>query len=168
MIDALTDVEFTHASISFDDNIQPMYSFGRKLALVNLPAGLKKEPLTTGFFKYHKGTDLGIYTLEVSDEGCEKMKQYINSLFEDDQKWRFNILGLILAKQEIELQRNHKMFCSEFVASCLLASGEIDIGKAPSLYHPIDFTKLDNIKCIYKGKITDAIDRHFDNVVWKE
>lgn len=167
-INRVTDAEFTHASISFSDTIQPMYSFGRKVFFLNFPAGLKDEPLDKGFYKHYHHADLGIFTLEVSDEGLKKMQDFVQALFDDDRKWRFNAVGLVLAKNNIQLERDHKMFCSEFVARCLQVSGEIELGKDPSLYQPIDFTKLKGVKCIYKGKIDDAIGRHFENVEWKE
>ena len=45
LISLVTNDTYTHASISFEPNLQPMYSFSRKFVSLPLPAGLRAEPL---------------------------------------------------------------------------------------------------------------------------
>jgi inositol transport system substrate-binding protein len=54
IIGLVTDDHYTHASISFEENLQPMYSFSRKFVHSPLPAGLRVEPLQQGFYKIVK------------------------------------------------------------------------------------------------------------------
>jgi len=166
-IQKATNDEFTHSSISFSDTIQPMYSFGRKFAYLNLPAGLKEEPLDKGFYKHYKDVYLGVYSLEVSDEAFERTKNYVEKLFANRLWWRYNLIGLALARREIPTKRKHKMFCSEFVANCLKVSGEVQLDKPSSLYRPNDFAKLEGVKCIYKGSLREAKGHKFADVEWK-
>ena len=51
IIRLVTADTYTHASISFDESLQPLYSFSRKYVNKPLPAGLQTESLTTGFFE---------------------------------------------------------------------------------------------------------------------
>ena len=55
------------------------------------------------------------------------------------------------------------MFCSQFVAAALKASGEIDIKKSPAIYHPVDFLNLEGIREVYRGRIRDLADYLKDN-----
>ena len=50
-IRVFTKAKYTHASISFEDGLQPLYSFSRKYVYLVLPGELHNEPLETGFSK---------------------------------------------------------------------------------------------------------------------
>ena len=71
------------------------------------------------------------------------------------------MLGLLYCNFNIDKPRKDHYFCSEFVATAL-KQADIDIKKKPNLYHPADFLEIDGIKCLYQGKIKDAINRSFD------
>ena len=51
LIKLVTNDTYTHASISFEPDLQPMYSFSRKFVNLPLPTGLRVEPLNKGFYK---------------------------------------------------------------------------------------------------------------------
>ena len=51
IIKLATDDKYTHASISFEENLQPLYSLSRKFVNMPLPADLRTEPLTKVFFR---------------------------------------------------------------------------------------------------------------------
>ncbi|MDO4377855.1 MAG: hypothetical protein Q4C64_01720 [Erysipelotrichia bacterium] len=154
----LTGEQYTHSSISFSDTIQPMYSSGRKYAFISFPAGLKEEPLDKSFYKYFSNSAMGIYCLDVDDKVYDQAYNYVTTMVE--KKYPFNALGLILCWLKIDHPRKNHYFCSEFVANALAAGG-IDILKKPNLYHPSDFLKIKGLKCLYIGKVKDAINKHF-------
>lgn len=157
----MTKDEYTHSSISFQDSLQPLYSFGRKYSHLSLPAGLKKESFTEGFYKAYPHTKMAVYILLVSEIGYDKMIAYVKGLLEDEKKWKYSVIGLAKAKRGIKTNRDHRQFCSQFVANCLLASGEIEIPTDPSLMRPMELIEIKGVTCIYKGEIKDAIGRHF-------
>ena len=132
-----------------------MYSIGRKYTFLPVPAGMKEEPLDREFYKYYKNAKLGIYSIEVSDEGYKKVRDYVEQCYSRKEEIIFSYLGVFLTLFNIGLNRKDRYFCSQFVADALNASQEIDIKKPSNIYHPIDFLKLDGIKCEYIGKIKD-------------
>ncbi len=88
--------------------------------------------------------------------------KYKNKIIENVKKrLPFNVLGLLYCNFNIDKPRKDHYFCSEFVATAL-KQADIDIKKKPNLYHPADFLEIDGIKCLYQGKIKDAINRSFD------
>lgn len=154
IIRTTTGAEYTHASISFSEDIFPLCSFGRKYALSMFPAGLKLEPLDSGFFKYNKDIPCGLYKIEVTDEQYQRAKEYVSNLFNDKKRHGFNLIGLVACKFGIPISRKRRMFCSEFVASVLSEANIIKFPK-PSLVQPRDFMNVDGIVCLYEGKLKD-------------
>lgn len=51
VIHMVTDAQYTHSSLSFEEDMQEMYSFGRKYTHLVLPAGFRIESLHRGFYK---------------------------------------------------------------------------------------------------------------------
>ena len=158
-ISAVTKEPYTHSSISFSNTIQPMYSAGRDYALLPAPGHLKVEPLQSGFYKYYPNCKFGLYYLDVSDQQFEKCQSFV--IENVKKRLPFNVLGLLYCNFNIDKPRKDHYFCSEFVATAL-KQADIDIKKKPNLYHPADFLEIDGIKCLYQGKIKDAINRSFD------
>ena len=161
LINSITHDEYTHASLSFSDTIQPMYSFGRLIGLLSVPAALKEEPLDRGFYKIFAKAPIGVYAIQVSEQGYQKVVDYFNSMWQHHQIFRFSSLGLIACQLKLKWKRKHHYFCSQFVAEALQSSGEIDIKKSPTLYHPVDFLQIEGLKCLYKGTVESAIGKKF-------
>ena len=61
LIKLVTNDTYTHASISFEPDLQPMYSFSRKFVNLPLPAGLRMEPLDRGFYKKYSYIPCALY-----------------------------------------------------------------------------------------------------------
>lgn len=154
-----TNAEYTHASISFSDNLFPFCSFGRKFAFSPIPAGLKLEPFKKGFFKYNQNIQCGLYRLSVSEVQYDGVVDYLFEIYEDEKRWGFNTLGLFACKFGHPIKRKHRMFCSEFVASALNRGGITNYDN-PALVQPIHFVELDGIECLYRGTIAGL--EHFN------
>ena len=48
-----TSDKYTHISISFEETLEPLYSFARKYKRTPLPAGIRHEALYSGFYIYN-------------------------------------------------------------------------------------------------------------------
>ena len=46
-----TSDKYTHISISFEETLEPLYSFARKYKRTPLPAGIRHEALYSGFYE---------------------------------------------------------------------------------------------------------------------
>lgn len=154
----VTGDTFTHASISFDDCLQPLYSSARKNGETMFPAGPCREHFHRGFYKKHRKIPCALYALEVPEENYSKAIEEVSGILSHSDEYRFNILGLILCKLNIPLKRRHKFFCSQFVAEILRRSESIDLPKVPSLMRPMDYTKLSQLQCLYQGMLQDLVD----------
>ncbi|MBQ6653998.1 MAG: hypothetical protein IJM79_00510 [Erysipelotrichaceae bacterium] len=152
-INLTTTAQYTHSSISLNSALDPICSVGRHFTFLNWPAHIKREPLDREFYWWHRWARVGIYRLQVSEEGWQKIREFIDEQFERNLQFAF--LGIACCKFGILREYENKMFCSQFVANALAASGEIDIQKSAALYHPDDFLKLKDISEVYRGRIGD-------------
>ena len=99
LINLATDDTYTHASISFESGLQPLYSFSRECIHLPLPAGLRHEPLDYGFFKKYDTIPCALYELEVSDEVYDTAKEEVEQMMtkqgstfgiaNNDSMWKF-------------------------------------------------------------------------------
>ena len=151
VINLFTRDRYTHSSCSLQPDLKPIYSIGRRFTFLPWPAGFKTEPLDRGFWFYHRHARVGVYSLELSDQGYEKMKEYIAR--QEVLKPTFSYIGIINCAFHKARHYQNKMFCSQFVAEALKASGEVEISKDTSLFHPIDIMNLANTKEVFSGRI---------------
>ncbi len=167
-INLLTNDRYTHASISFDESLQPLYSFSRKYVKSPLPAGLRIEPLHKGFFKRYNQIPCALYALEVSEEVYAAARQEVERMMAEAPKYRFNILGLVLCKLGIPYHRKNCFFCSEFVSEVLERSHAIPLPKDTSLMRPNDYTKIPSLSCKFEGRLNGLLKRraHHD-MTWE-
>ena len=156
-IRVFTKAKYTHASISFEDGLQPLYSFSRKYVYLVLPGELHNEPLETGFFKRHSNIPCAVYEVKVSEEVYQKAKAVVNDMLTDDVNYKFSVLGLLPCGLQIPHNRRRHYFCSEFVSKVLDESGALELPKEKSLMRPNDYTSVPNLNCIYEGKLNELI-----------
>lgn len=146
-----TRKEYSHVSISLDENLENMYSFGRENPYLILPAGFVHEGVDVGTFKRFKKTKTAIYSLQVSDEQYEKLKQEIDKFNKDKENYDFNIMGLFTAMFRWNLKREKKLYCAEFVKVVLDDAGvETNL---PNCVRPDDFKYIEGLKLVYTGKL---------------
>lgn len=157
IINLTTADRYTHASISFEENLQPMYSFARKYVHFPLPAGLRNEPLDEGFFKRYSYIPCALYELKVTEDAYIRAKRRVERMMKKQKKYRFSVLGLILCRLSIPFHRKHFYFCSEFVGAVLEDSNALSLPKAPSLMRPNDYSKFDNMSCKFEGRLNTLL-----------
>ncbi len=153
IINFITKDKYSHVSISFDRNCNEMYSFGRKYKYFPFYGVFKKEELTKGLFR-NKNSIMSVYELSLN----EKKYNIIKKNFEEIKNTNkgYNIIGLLLAKFKIKLNRN-KYYCSEFLYE-VLSNNEVNIlSKDKVLFKPEEIVNGDKFKKIYEGKIKDFI-----------
>ena len=149
--------KYTHVSISFEENLSPLYSFARHYIHTPLPAGLRPEYLDKGFFKHYPQIPCALYELKVEDEAYEAAKEAVEEMMAQSEQYKFNILGLVLCRLSIPSKRKNHYFCSEFVSEVLQNSNAVPLPKKPSLMRPNDYTKLPNLTCRFEGRILGLI-----------
>ncbi len=159
MIKFATSDAYTHASISFDSSLQPLYSFARRFTYSPLPAGMRVESFSKGFFKKHPDIPCALFELPVPDAVYEVAKELVEGMMRESFKYRYNVIGLFLCKLNISFSRRRRFFCSEFIGEVLDKSHALDLPKEPSLMRPSDYANHPDLFCRYEGDVSGLLEK---------
>lgn len=149
-----TGDEYTHASIALDENLKQMYSFGRINPYIAFLGGFVRERKNFGTFKRFRNTEVSILEIEVTEKQYAEISLNIFDMKKNKKKYRFNILGLILAGINKKNEKENYFYCAEFV-KYILDKGNVDISNLPNIIKPEDFKNLKNANLIYKGYLRE-------------
>lgn len=149
-IKQFTKQKYNHCSLAFDPELQQTYSFGRKQPWNPFNGGFVQEDLSADFFL---SADCAIYSLSVTVEQRELMLAFIHELDLQKEDMKYNLLGLFTAFFEIEWEREHHYFCSEFVATTLATAGVLQPIKPLSFITPYDLIENLPLEFVFEGTI---------------
>lgn len=146
-IKAVTKSEFSHAMISFNSKLDPLYSFGTKEDgkrlgfVINNP---KDHVFDIDEVKY------SVYVMYVTDKAKKAMTDALQFFIDNKDKLRYDFHGIAdIWRGKTSDQRSNKWFCSRFVM--YLISKATELSKSPSLWRPSDIADLDNISLVNRG-----------------
>ncbi len=148
-----TKNEFSHVSISLDRQLQEMYSFGRKNAYDIFRAGLVHEYIDKGTFKRFKNTKCKIYSLEVTNKQYEIIKKEVLEMYDNKEKYKFNLLGLLCVSINKKVNRKNYYYCAEFVKH-IFDTADVE-NNLPYIVKPEDFKLIKGLEEIYQGYLRD-------------
>ena len=158
MIRYYTKKPYSHSSISFDRELNEMYSMSRKYPRNPFYGVFKRELINDGLFKYYPNTPARLLEIEVTNEQYIQAYNFVENI--KDKNITYNIKGLIYLTLNKEYKNINKYFCSEFIADLLENSLIYDFNRPHNLITPCDFLKIPNIKVVYEGplyKINDGV-----------
>lgn len=159
-IKVATDCEFSHASISFDPSLKPMYSFaGHKTDTNGMPmhSGFKKENLDDKFFK-ERTIPYAIYAVPCTKDQLTRMKKRLDYFVQNENRFYFDFTGLIKNFFGISDNPQNRWFCSRFVSDILNAgTPDAPLVKDPSLMRPEDFKTTDFAFLVDNGEDLNKI-----------
>ena len=151
---AVTGAKYNHASISLSDDLETMYSFGRKNPYNPFWAGFVTEAPNKGTFKRFHKTNALVMEFEIDEENFEKLDNRLTSMLNSQEQYQFNYLGILLAAFGIKRRKENCYYCSEFVKE-LAQSCELEgADELDKIVHPIHFMNLPH-KVIYTGRINE-------------
>lgn len=153
-IDMYTKTSLNHVSISLDQQLNYVYSFGRKRPYNPLIGGFVRENLHLPFFNKAK---CAIYQLKISESQYEVLQQRIMLMESHKHLYRYNFLGLFGVILNKEFQRDNAFFCSQFVATLLQDCGAYQLPKPPGLIRPQDLKSWHELKLIYHGSLQEYL-----------
>jgi len=155
-----TKDEFSHVSISLDEELEEMYSFGRLNPYNPFWGGFVHESIKNGTFKRFKNTRTEIYSLNIEDEQYNRLVKIINHFKMNIQKYSFNILGLACVSIKRKIRRKNNFYCAEFVKHVLKSAGITSVAELPEIIKPEDFKKIEGLQLEYKGLLKKYIKRN--------
>lgn len=147
----LLGVSYNHCSIALDDSLETIYSVGRKELRNMFAAGFVVESKSRGFFAVHSNSDIMLLRLPVSRTEKMQIRQVIAEFQQTPCK--YSLLGLIYCYWGIPMERQNRLFCSQFVAQVLQKAQVNVFDKPASLVKPHDFLRIPVAEFIYTGKI---------------
>lgn len=149
LIKLYTKKSLNHVSVSFDDQLKEIYSFGRKKPYNPFIGGFVKEKIAEGLFKK---ASCAIYSFTISDWEYEQMQKKVRQMEAEKELYKYNLLGLFAIIFNYQLNRKYAFFCSQFVATILNEKmGVLD--KPASLCKPQDLMRMKDLQLIYQGKL---------------
>ena len=153
IVNVYTRKEFSHVSISLDENLNYMYSFGRLNPYNPFHGGFIHEAIRKGTFKRFKNTKAKIYSIEVDDRVYNEILRNIKKIEIEKNTYKFNMIGLFTVALHLRIKRKKCFYCAEFVKYVLDKTDlELDL---PDIIKPMDFTRMDGLSLIYSGKLLD-------------
>ena len=150
-----TNAPFNHVSIVFDEQLQEIYSFGRKRPRNPLFAGFVKEDVYSGTYVYFQNTYCVLLKFQVTEEESKKIRSVIQTFAKQKDLYSYNLIGLLGVLFQIPITKKNAYFCSQFVAEVLQRS-EIHLWNLPpALTTPNHFFTCLDFELIYAGKLYD-------------
>lgn len=157
-ISKLTGDWYTHASISFDDDLRTMYSFGRLRTYNPWIGGFVKESIEYGVMRRFRSADALVMRVEVSDKKHQQIVRYLTEMYAERKSYKYNYWGLFLSKWNIRVrsQKANRFYCSEFVNDILERFGIIKQGEFGKVVRPMELLKLRQVgkgQIVYRGAL---------------
>lgn len=153
IIKVYTKNEFSHVSLSLDNKLEEMYSFGRLNAYNPFIGGFVHEHLDSGTFYRFKKTKTRILSITITDKQYEDIENIINKFKINKNQYKFNTIGLFAVALKLRLKFNKSYYCAEFVKYVL---DEANIQTyLPEIIKPEDFKRINNSTEIYSGILLD-------------
>ena len=152
LIHFITTDSYTHVSISFEENLQPLYSSSRKNGRTMFPAGPCMEYLWGGYYQKHASKiPCMLYELQVDEETYIRARREVQRIIENSEEYHYNIFGLLLCQFNIPFHRKRHYFCSQLVGEVLDKSSAVNLPQDTSLMKPSDYTRLPELSLEFQG-----------------
>ena len=147
---------YNHVSVSLTKDLSEMYSFGRRSAYNPFVGGFVQEHPQRGTFKRFKNTVCKILELKVTDESYRIIKDIIKYFYEERNRFKFNFIGILKARKNINYQKSYrKFYCSQFVRYLLVCAHVIPGDFFGPVVTPQEYSQLPNAKPIYEGLLRE-------------
>lgn len=151
LIKLYTKQKYNHVSISLENSLSDMYSFGRINPVNPFSAGFTRESIYDGVYRMFPNCRCAVYRLRVTEEQYIKVKEIIEEFKKKRHQYRYNLLGLIYIVLHMDKPRKRHYFCSQFVSEVLSRSGIVKFDKPSHLITTKDFLKLPNLQQVFEG-----------------
>ena len=147
-----TRKNYSHISISLDQDLTKMYSFGRLNPYNPFIGGFVHEGINWGTFKRFKKTKTKIYSMEIEEEKYEQIEEIIKNIQAKKHLYKFNVIGLFAVALNVRIKKEKSFYCAEFVKYVLEQSHVLSL---PEIIKPDDFENVQGISEVYQGVLKE-------------
>lgn len=155
ILSIISGFQYMHTSISFDPNLDEMYSFGRIRPNNPFVGGFVKESLYEGVYTFSKNNACAVYSTTITAEQAELLKSEIQCFEMHPRSFHYNFLGFFFIPFRIRIERKHHYFCSQFITELFIKIAILDQNIKSSLTSPKDLINLLDLELEFKGLIKD-------------
>lgn len=151
VIRKFTHADFSHACISFNSKLTPLYTFGPKSAetpIGNLGFSMQEDGPLNGLY-LGKPTMYNVYVMYVDKKAIDAMKLKLQYFIDNKDFLKYDMINLISVWRQIPSEWSKRWFCSRFVAEIIGAGRPLD--KYASLHRPEDFMGFSDITLVNHG-----------------
>lgn len=143
--------KYVHSSISLDESLKSMYSFGRIHADNPFYGGFVEENFRFGVFKKYRDCECIVYRLKVTQQQYDTLVNELARFLAFRDSYRYNFLGLFTAGMKISLRREKYYFCSQFVSELLIKSNILRSQSSPEFIRPTDLLNIETKEKVFEG-----------------
>ncbi len=155
MIRNISKTPYAHVSIALNEDLRPMYSFGRLNPKTPIFAGFVEENINEGLYAIRKNTMCRVYSLEVTDTQYKQLEENIDKVSSRRKDYDYDVKGLVRLSINKPKKKDYKYVCSNFVADMLEKSGIQIVDKPSHIVRPNDFYDLDVLTLEYEGLLSE-------------
>ena len=151
----ITGDKYSHVSLSLDDSLLKMYSFGRRKPYNPLIGRFVCQSRYSGIFKRFSRTVVEVIKLSVDQDTYYAIKRELEEMYVNREKYKYNYLGLFLAAVGKTRTKKDRFYCSEFM-HYLFEKHNIPAYKNDAkIKRPVHFLNIEGGENIYSGKLVD-------------
>ena len=143
--------KYVHVSISLDDDLETMYSFGRVNPDNPFSGGFVEENFTRGVYTKSRNCECIVYRIKITEEQHRLLESEISSFLAHQESFKYNFLGLFTAGMNIKLKREKHYFCSQFVSELLIKINVLNDNNSPEMIRPTDLLTIETKEEIFQG-----------------
>lgn len=151
-IKLLTHFDYSHSSLSFDENLDTLYSFQVKNRKVFLVGGFVKETHDIYFHGKNVALEEMVFKIPVSDDEYMKITDFVQRLA-DDQEYIFNYVSALFMFTIGGVKSYKAYHCIEFISEVLSLVDSIKLPKPAHKMQPKDLYSVLRPFMIRDGKI---------------
>lgn len=149
-ISKITGDKWSHVLISFNPQLNPMYTFGTRTHERGRESlfGFTYQSTKDKWYKT-KYTKYAVYVMYVNKRAYDKMQERLEYFKNNEKESEYDFPGIISIGLNHDTEHHRKYFCSRFVAEIL--SQGVGMDKLPSLYRPQELSELKDISLVNAG-----------------
>ncbi|WP_455537903.1 hypothetical protein [Terrisporobacter sp.] len=156
---------YAHISLSLNEDLSPMYSFGRLNPKTPIFAGFVEENINEGLYEIKQNARCRVYSLEVSYDKYDKLVENIMRVNYNRKRYNYDVKALVYLSFNKEREKEYKYVCSQFVTDMLYKSEIRIFDKSPALTKPEDFYNNKNLKLEYEGLLCNYNRSNEENIL---
>ena len=155
---------YSHVSISLNDQLTEMYSFGRKNAYNPFVGRYVKQSRYSGIFKRFSKTRVAVIKVDVPEQVYNGIKNQLEEMYVNRDQYKYNYRGLFFAALGYKKQRKNRFYCSEFMHYLFVKHSFPNYHDTKKVVKPIHFLKMPSGELIYEGKLTEYTTENHETI----